>query len=83
MEVEVSELIGAERGERRPEDRATHRNGYRPRRGDTRASSAILGLSRSVLDTRRGRMHPLVASLLWIRGCPVDQTLEFRSSRMG
>jgi hypothetical protein len=38
MEVEVSELIGAERGERRPEDRATHRNGYRPRRWDTRAA---------------------------------------------
>jgi hypothetical protein len=32
MELEVSELIGAELGERRPEDRATHRNGYRPRR---------------------------------------------------
>ena len=27
MESEVSELIGAELGERRPEDRATHRNG--------------------------------------------------------
>jgi transposase-like protein len=27
MALEVSELIGAERGERRPEDRATHRNG--------------------------------------------------------
>jgi putative transposase len=27
MELEVSELIGAERGERRPEDRAAHRNG--------------------------------------------------------
>ena len=34
MELEVSELIGAERGERRPQDRATHRNGYRPRRWD-------------------------------------------------
>ncbi len=32
MELEVSELIGAERGERRPQDRATHRNGYRSRR---------------------------------------------------
>ena len=31
-EFEVSELIGAERGERGPEDRATHRSGYRPRR---------------------------------------------------
>ena len=27
MELEVSELIGAERGERRPQDRATHRYG--------------------------------------------------------
>ncbi len=32
MEVEVGELIGAELGERRPDDRATHRNGYRARR---------------------------------------------------
>ncbi len=31
MEAEVSELIGAERGER-SEERLTHRNGYRPRR---------------------------------------------------
>src|SRR4051794_18937315 len=30
MELEVSELIGAELGVRRPEDRATYRNGYRP-----------------------------------------------------
>jgi hypothetical protein len=37
MELEVSALIGAERGERRPDDRATHRNGYRSRRWDTRA----------------------------------------------
>jgi transposase-like protein len=36
MEVEVCELIGAEHGERN-EDRATHRNGYRARRWDTRA----------------------------------------------
>jgi hypothetical protein len=31
MEAEVSELIGAELGERTA-DRATHRNGYRSRR---------------------------------------------------
>jgi putative transposase len=34
MESEVTELVGAELGERRPEDRATHRNGYRSRRWD-------------------------------------------------
>jgi putative transposase len=46
MESEVSELIGAERGERRPEDRATHRNGYRPRqerRFEVRARHAPQG----------------------------------------
>ena len=42
MELEVSELIGAELGERRPDDRATHRNGYRPRRWDTRAGEVEL-----------------------------------------
>ena len=42
MEAEVSALIGAERGERRPEDRATHRNGYRPRRWDTHAGEIEL-----------------------------------------
>ena len=39
MEAEVSELIGAERGER-TEDRATHRNGYRQRRWDTAPASS-------------------------------------------
>src|SRR3954470_7219619 len=42
MEIEVSELIGAERGERRPDDRVTHRNGYRARRWDTRVGEIEL-----------------------------------------
>jgi putative transposase len=42
MELEVSELIGARHGERRPDDRATHRNGYRSRRWDTRAGEINL-----------------------------------------
>ena len=42
MEAEASELVGAELGERRPEDRATHGNGYRPRRWDTRAGEIEL-----------------------------------------
>jgi hypothetical protein len=36
MEAEVTDLIGAAHGER-TEDRVTWRNGYRPRRWDTRA----------------------------------------------
>ena len=47
MELEVSELIGAERGGRRPEDRATHGNGYRSRRWDTRAGEVELQIPKS------------------------------------
>jgi transposase-like protein len=36
MEAEVSELVGAARGERAPEERLTHRNGYRLRPWQTR-----------------------------------------------
>jgi len=54
MEAEVSELVGAERGERRPEDRATHRNGYRPRRWDTRAGEVELQIPK----LRRGSYFP-------------------------
>ena len=53
MEVEVSELIGAERGER-TEDRATHRNGYRVRRWDTRAGEIELQIPK----LRRGSYFP-------------------------
>src|SRR5947209_6703799 len=41
MEAEVSELIGAEHGERTP-DRLTHRNGYRSRTWATRAGEIEL-----------------------------------------
>ena len=41
MEAETSELIGAQLGER-SDDRATHRNGYRARRWDTRAGEIEL-----------------------------------------
>jgi transposase-like protein len=54
MEVEVSELIGAGHGERRPEDRATHRNGYRPRRWDTRAGEIELQIPK----IRQGSYFP-------------------------
>jgi putative transposase len=54
MEVEVSELIGAEHGERRPQDRATHRNGYRPRRWDTRAGEIELQIPK----IRQGSYFP-------------------------
>jgi transposase-like protein len=54
MEFEVSELVGAKLGERRPEDRATHRNGYRPRRWDTRAGEIELQIPK----LRQGSYFP-------------------------
>src|SRR4051794_3316469 len=54
MEVEVSELIGARLGERRPEDRATHRNGYRSRRWERRAGE--IGLQ--IPKVRQGSYFP-------------------------
>jgi transposase-like protein len=56
MEVEVSQQIGAERGERRPDDRMTHRNGYRPRRWDTRAGEIELQIPK----IRRGSYPELL-----------------------
>ncbi|MFL6018714.1 MAG: IS256 family transposase [Gaiellaceae bacterium] len=53
MEVEVSELIGAAHGER-TEDRVTHRNGYRPRRWDTRAGEIELQIPK----IRQGSYFP-------------------------
>jgi putative transposase len=54
MEAEVSDLVGAERGQRRPEDRVTHRNGYRPRRWDTRAGEIELQIPK----LRQGSYFP-------------------------
>src|SRR5512142_422381 len=54
MEAEVAELIGAELGERRPDDRATHRNGYRDRRWDTRAGEIELQIPK----LRQGSYFP-------------------------
>src|SRR4051794_37344243 len=54
MEAEVAELIGAELGERRPDDRATQRNGYRSRRWDTRAGEIELQIPK----LRQGSYFP-------------------------
>ena len=68
MEAEISELIGAQLGER-TEDRATHRNGYRPRRWDTRAGEIELQIPKirqgsyfpSFLQPRKRSEQALVA----------------------
>src|SRR3989475_8757448 len=54
MEAEVSEQIGAERGERAPEERLTHRNGYRSRSWSTRAGELELAIPK----LRRGSYFP-------------------------
>src|SRR5438093_4040394 len=54
MEAEVSELVGAARGERAPEERLTHRNGYRSRSWSTRAGEIELAIPK----LRRGSYFP-------------------------
>jgi putative transposase len=54
MEAEVSELVGAARGERAPEERLTHRNGYRTRAWSTRAGELELAIPK----LRRGSYFP-------------------------
>src|SRR3954468_18848331 len=89
MELEVSELIGAERGERRPQDRATHRNGYRPRRWDTRAGEIELQIPKirqgsyfpSILEPRRRSEQALLGVIQQAYVCGVltrrvDQLVE-------
>jgi putative transposase len=88
MEAEVSELIGATLGER-SEDRATHRNGYRPRRWDTRAGEIELQIPKlrqgsyfpSFLEPRRRSERALVAVVQQAYVCGVstrrvDQLVE-------
>ena len=88
METEVSELIGAAHGERN-EERLTHRNGYRPRRWDTRAGEIELAIPKirrgsyfpSFLEPRRRSEQALVSVIQQAYVCgvstrKVDQLVE-------
>ena len=88
MEAEVSELIGAQLGER-TDDRATHRNGYRPRRWDTRAGEIELQIPKirqgsyfpSFLQPRKRSAQALVSVVQQAYVCGVstrrvDQLVE-------
>jgi transposase-like protein len=69
MEPEVSQLAGAELGERAPDRRQAQRNGYRDRRWDTRVGEIELQIPRlrtgsylpSFLEPRRRAEQALVA----------------------
>ncbi len=69
MEAEVSELTGLPKGERDPERRLTHRNGYRDRRWDTRVGTIELAVPRvrdgsylpSLIEPRRRAERALLA----------------------
>jgi transposase-like protein len=54
MEAEVSELVGAAHGERAPEERLAHRNGYRARVWSTRVGELELAIPK----IRRGSYFP-------------------------
>ena len=89
MEAEVSELVGAERGERAPEERLTHRNGYRLRPWHTRAGELELAIPKlrrgsyfpSFLEPRRRSEQALVSVVqeAYVAGVStrkVDQVVE-------
>lgn len=69
MEAEVAAEIGAAHGERAPERRSTQRNGYRPRRWDTRVGSLELQIPKvregsyfpSLLEPRRRAERALLS----------------------
>ena len=69
MEAEVTELTGVSHGERDPERRLTHRNGYRERRWDTRVGTVELAIPRvrdgsylpSLIEPRRRAERALLA----------------------
>jgi putative transposase len=89
MEAEVSELVGAARGERAPEERLTHRNGYRARPWATRAGELELAIPKlrrgsyfpSFLEPRRRSEQALVSVVqeAYVAGVStrkVDQVVE-------
>jgi putative transposase len=83
MEAEVSALIGAGRGER-TEDRATHRNGYRPRRWDTRAGEIEIGQGSyfpSFLQPRKRAEQALVSVVQQAYVCGSRRAASISSSR--
>jgi putative transposase len=77
MEVEVAAQVGAEHGERAPERRVTHRNGYRARDWDTRVGTVELQVPKlrhgsffpSILEPRR-RAERALASV--VMACYVE-----------
>jgi putative transposase len=89
MEAEVSELVGAGHGERAPEERLTHRNGYRARSWSTRAGEIELAIPKirrgsyfpSFLEPRRRSEQALVSVVqeAYVAGVStrkVDQVVE-------
>src|SRR5215831_12921058 len=89
MEAEVSELVGAGRGERAPDERVTHRNGYRSRTWATRAGEIELAIPKirrgsyfpSFLEPRKRSEQALVAVVqeAYVAGVStrkVDQVVE-------
>jgi putative transposase len=89
MEAEVSELVGAARGERAPEERLTHRNGYRARAWATRAAELELAIPKlrrrsyfpSFLEARKRSERALVSVVqeAYVAGVStrkVDQVVE-------
>jgi putative transposase len=96
MEAEVAAIVGAEYGERAPERRTTHRNGYRERAWETRVGELELQIPKlrsgpayfpSFLEPRRRAEQALVAVVqeAYVNGVStrkVDRVVEQLGVRM-
>ncbi len=96
MEAEVAAVVGAELGERAPERRSTHRNGYRERTWDTRVGEIELAIPKlrsgpayfpSFLEPRRRAEQALVCVVqeAYVNGVStrkVDRVVEQLGVRM-
>ena len=96
MEAEVTAIVGAELGERAPERRLTHRNGYRDRTWDTRVGEIELAIPKlrsgpayfpSFLEPRRRAEQALVSVVqeAYVNGVStrkVDRVVEQLGVRM-
>jgi transposase-like protein len=83
MEAEVGALTGAELGERAPDRRQAQRNGYRPRRWDTRVGELELAIPK----LRTGSYFPSFWSHAggrnkrWSRSCRRPMSTASRPAR--
>ncbi|MHB8460668.1 MAG: transposase [Candidatus Limnocylindrales bacterium] len=81
MDAEVTEITGVPHGERNPERRLTHRNGYRDRRWDTRVGT-MSGRMGGATSGRRSSPSSTPSQTVSRRSCSASRTATCRWRRI-